>query len=71
MRPGFRLIIPFVETIQVVDIRVITINIVSQVMTEDNVPCSIDGVVFFRVNDQKTLKVEKFNFAITQLAKLL
>jgi regulator of protease activity HflC (stomatin/prohibitin superfamily) len=45
MRPGFRLIIPFVETIQVVDIRVITIN-VSQEMTEDNVPCSIDGVVF-------------------------
>jgi hypothetical protein len=38
------LIIPFVETIQVV-YRVITINIVSQVMTEDNVPCSIDGVV--------------------------
>jgi hypothetical protein len=37
MRPGFRLIIPFVET-TVVDIRVITINIVSQeVMTEDNV----------------------------------
>jgi hypothetical protein len=29
MRPGFRLIIPFVETIQVVDIRVITINIVA------------------------------------------
>jgi uncharacterized membrane protein YqiK len=47
MRPGFRLIIPFVETIQVVDIRVITINIVSQVMTEDNV-CSIDGVVFLK-----------------------
>jgi uncharacterized membrane protein YqiK len=46
MRPGFRLIIPFVETIQVVDIRVITINIVSQeVMTEDNVPCSIDVVL--------------------------
>jgi regulator of protease activity HflC (stomatin/prohibitin superfamily) len=53
MRPGFRLIIPFVETIQVVDIRVITINIVSQV-TEDNVPCSIDGVVFFKVNDRKS-----------------
>jgi regulator of protease activity HflC (stomatin/prohibitin superfamily) len=72
MRPGFRLIIPFVETIQVVDIRVITINIVSQeVMTEDNVPCSIDGVVFFKVNDPEKaiLKVEKFNFAITQLAQ--
>jgi uncharacterized membrane protein YqiK len=48
MRPGFRFN-PFVETIQVVDIRVITINIVSQeVMTEDNVPCSIDGVVFLK-----------------------
>jgi regulator of protease activity HflC (stomatin/prohibitin superfamily) len=45
MRPGFRLIIPFVETIQV-DIRVITINMSQEVMTEDNVPCSIDGVVF-------------------------
>jgi regulator of protease activity HflC (stomatin/prohibitin superfamily) len=39
-------------------------------MTEDNVPCSIDGVVFFKVNDpEKAIKVEKFNFAITQLAQ--
>jgi regulator of protease activity HflC (stomatin/prohibitin superfamily) len=70
--PGFRWIIPIVETIQVVDIRVITINIVSQeVMTEDNVPCSIDGVVFFKVNDPEKaiLEVEQFNFAITQLAQ--
>jgi regulator of protease activity HflC (stomatin/prohibitin superfamily) len=55
MRPGFRLIIPFVETIQVVDIRVITINIVSQeVMTEDNVPCSIDGVFFCKPRATKS-----------------
>ena len=48
LQPGFRWIIPLVDTIQIVDIRVITINIDSQeVMTEDNVPCSIDGVVFF------------------------
>ena len=70
--PGFRWIIPVVETIQIVDIRVITINIDSQeVMTEDNVPCSIDGVVFFRVNDPEraVLEVEKFHFAIMQLAQ--
>jgi regulator of protease activity HflC (stomatin/prohibitin superfamily) len=33
-------------------------------------PCSIDGVVFFKVNDpekKQYLKVENFNFAITQL----
>lgn len=72
LKPGLRWIIPIVETVQVVDIRVITINIDSQeVMTQDNVPCSIDGVVFFRVNDPEkaVLEVEKFNFAIMQLAQ--
>ena len=72
LQPGFRWVIPIVETIQVVDIRVITINIISQeVMTEDNVPCSIDGVVFFKVNDPEKaiLEVEQFNFAITQLSQ--
>lgn len=70
--PGLRWIIPIVESVQIVDIRVITINIDSQeVMTEDNVPCSIDGVVFFRVQDPEkaVLEVEKFNFAIMQLAQ--
>ncbi len=72
LKPGFRWIIPIVETVQIVDIRVITINIVSQeVMTEDNVPCSIDGVVFFKINDPERaiLEVEEFNFAITQLSQ--
>ncbi|SHE66351.1 Regulator of protease activity HflC, stomatin/prohibitin superfamily [Arenibacter palladensis] len=72
LQPGFRWIIPIVESIQVVDIRVITINIVSQeVMTEDNVPCSIDGVVFFKINDPEkaVLEVEEYRFAITQLAQ--
>jgi regulator of protease activity HflC (stomatin/prohibitin superfamily) len=72
LQPGFRWIIPLVETIQVVDIRVITINIISQeVMTEDNVPCSIDGVVFFRINspEKAVLEVEEFRFAITQLSQ--
>ncbi len=72
LQPGFRWIIPLVETIQVVDIRVITINIVSQeVMTEDNVPCSIDGVVFFKITDPEkaVLEVEEFKFAISQLSQ--
>lgn len=72
LKPGFRWIIPVVETIQKVDIRVITINIVSQeVMTEDNVPCSIDGVVFFKIIDPEkaVLEVEEFDFAITQLSQ--
>ena len=72
LQPGFRWIIPFIETIQIVDIRVITFNIDSQeVMTEDNVPCSIDGVVFFKIDDpiKAVLEVEEYKFAITQLAQ--
>lgn len=72
LKPGFRWIIPFIETIQVVDIRVITINIVSQeVMTEDNVPCSIDGVVFFKITnpEKAVLEVEEYKYAITQLSQ--
>ncbi|WP_242133372.1 slipin family protein [Aestuariivivens marinum] len=72
LQPGFRWIIPLIETIQIVDIRVITINVVSQeVMTEDNVPCSIDGVVFFKVIDPEmaVLEVEEYKFAITQLSQ--
>ena len=71
LKPGFRWIIPIIETIQVVDIRVITFNIDSQeVMTEDNVPCSIDGVVFFKINnpEKAVLEVEEYKFAITQLS---
>ena len=72
LRPGFRWIIPFIETIQIVDIRVITFNVDSQeVMTADNVPCSIDGVVFFKINnpEKAVLEVEEFKFAITQLSQ--
>lgn len=72
LKPGLRWIIPIVETIQLVDIRVITINILSQeVMTEDNVPCSIDGVVFFKVDnpEKAVLEVERFEYAISQLSQ--
>jgi len=72
LQPGFRWIVPLIETLQIVDIRVITNNILSQeVMTEDNVPCSIDGVLFFRIEDPEKaiLEVEDYKFAITQLAQ--
>ncbi len=72
LKPGFSWIIPLVETVQFVDIRVITINILSQeVMTQDNVPCRIDGVLFYRIDDSEkaVLEVEDYNFAITLLSQ--
>ncbi|HKK12286.1 MAG TPA: slipin family protein [Flavobacteriaceae bacterium] len=72
LKPGLRWIIPFVETVQFVDMRVITINIPSQeIMTQDNVPCKINGVLFFRIIDatKSILEVEDYQFAISQLAQ--
>lgn len=72
LQPGFRWIVPIVDTVQFVDIRVITANIPAQeVMTQDNVPCKINGVLYFRIEDAKLaiLEVEDYNFAISQLAQ--
>ena len=71
LHPGLRWIIPFIETAQFVDVRVITINVDSQeVMTEDNVPCRIDGVLFYRIDnpEKAVLEVEDYHYAISQLA---
>lgn len=71
LQPGIRWIIPIIDRIQVVDIRIITINIQKQeVMTKDNVPCHINGVLFFKIQDatKAILEVEDFQFAISQMA---
>lgn len=72
LEPGFRWIIPLVETVQFVDIRVITVNILSQeVMTLDNVPSRIDGVLFFKIEnaEKAVLEVEDYSYAITLLSQ--
>lgn len=72
LEPGIRWIIPLVDRIKLVDIRVITTNVQKQeVMTQDNVPCLINGVVFFKINDatKAILEVEDFVFAISQMAQ--
>jgi len=72
LKPGIRWIIPIIERIQTVDIRIITINIEKQeVMTQDNVPCNINGVLFFKIIDatKAILEVEDFKFAISQMAQ--
>ena len=70
--PGFRWIIPIIDRVQKVDIRVITNDIPSQeVITQDNVPVKINGVVFFRVlnADKAVLEVERYGYAVSQLAQ--
>src|SRR3989338_6523727 len=72
LQPGLRWIIPIIERIEKVDIRVIAADILSQeVITKDNVPMKVNGVVFFKIisSEKAILEVEDYSFAISQLAQ--
>jgi regulator of protease activity HflC (stomatin/prohibitin superfamily) len=72
LSPGLRWIIPGIERVKKVDIRVIATDIPAQeVITKDNVPMKVNGVVFFKViNSEKAiLEVEEYKYAISQLAQ--
>jgi regulator of protease activity HflC (stomatin/prohibitin superfamily) len=70
--PGLILLIPIVDRMVKVDLRVITINVPQQeMMTRDNVPVSVDAVVYFRVLDPEAaiIKVENFLKATSLIAQ--
>lgn len=70
--PGIFLIIPVIDTVRMVDTRVLTMDIPKQqVITKDNVPVSINGVLYFRVvkPDEAIIKVQDFGYAISQYAQ--
>jgi regulator of protease activity HflC (stomatin/prohibitin superfamily) len=70
--PGLFLIIPLVDQLRRIDTRVQTIQIArQQVITKDNVPVSIDAVLFFKVlsASDAVIKVQDFRFAISQYAR--
>jgi regulator of protease activity HflC (stomatin/prohibitin superfamily) len=70
--PGFILLIPFIDRIERVDLRVLTINVERQeVITRDNVTVHVDAIVFFRVVDAEraVIQVERYREATTWLAQ--
>jgi len=70
--PGLILLIPIVDRMVKVDLRVITINVPEQgMMTRDNVPVSVDAVVYFCVIDPEAaiVKVENFLKATSLIAQ--
>jgi regulator of protease activity HflC (stomatin/prohibitin superfamily) len=61
--PGLILLIPIVDRMVRMDLRVVTIDVARQeVMTRDNVPMTVDAVVYFRVIDPEAavVRVEKY-----------
>ncbi len=72
LSPGLNLIIPLFEWTTTVDMRVLTRDIPKQqVITKDNVPVTINGVVYFKVLDASTaiIKVQDYNYAIAQFSQ--
>ena len=57
--PGLFFIIPFVDSMQRVDLRVVTMDVPSQeIITRDNVTVRVNAVVYFRVVDPEASVVK-------------
>lgn len=70
--PGLFLIIPFIERMRKVDLRVVTLDVPSQeVITRDNVTVKVNAVVFFRVLDPNAaiVQVEDFQRATWNISQ--
>ena len=70
--PGLVLLIPMVDRMVKVDLRIVTIDVPKQeMMTRDNVPVSVDAVVYFRVMDPESaiVKIENFLKASSLIAQ--
>ena len=70
--PGLRLIIPIVDVLRRVPLRIITMPIQSQgIITRDNVSVDVSAVAYFRVRDavKSVVAIENVYAAIDQIAQ--
>ena len=71
-QPGFRFIIPIIQTVIMVDIRSTPIDVAKQeIITKDNVTAGVDAIVYFRVVDASKAVLETTNYvyATSQFAQ--
>jgi len=70
--PGWVFVVPFVQTLRKVDIRVITLDVPSQeVITNDNVTVRVNAVIYYQVMDPNKAvnNVRNYNLATSQIAQ--
>ena len=70
--PGLIIVIPFIQQIVRVDLRVIVMDVPTQdVISRDNVSVKVNAVVYFRVLDPEKaiIQVEQYLEAVSQLAQ--
>ena len=57
--PGLFLIIPFIDKMIKLDLRVVTLDVPAQeVITKDNIPITVDAVLYFKVSDPQKATIE-------------
>lgn len=69
--PGFNLIVPFIDRLIKVDLRIITMVLEPQeVITKDNVTLKVSAVLYFQVVDsvKAIVNIEDYQQAATQIA---
>jgi regulator of protease activity HflC (stomatin/prohibitin superfamily) len=70
--PGLIMLIPGVEKMVKVDLRLVTMDIPSQdIISKDNVTLKVNGVVYFKVSDPERaiISVENYYHATAQIAQ--
>ncbi|MDO8657688.1 MAG: slipin family protein [Candidatus Levybacteria bacterium] len=70
--PGLNFVIPIIERLIKVDIRIATVDVPQQeVITRDNVPVGINAVVYFQVErvEDAVLKIQDYTYAVTQYSQ--
>lgn len=70
--PGFIIVIPFLERMVRVSLRLVTMDVPPQdVITKDNVSVKVNAVVYFRVVEpnRAILQVENYLYATSQLSQ--
>lgn len=67
--PGLNFVIPFIQTVIPVDMRIRTVDVRKQeVMTKDNVPVSVDAVIYYKVEkpEEAVLEIQDYAYAVAQ-----
>ena len=72
MNPGWRIVIPIVQSYRKVDMRVKAVDVPDQeAMTKDNISATINAVLYYKVSsaEKAILEVENYEYAMGQLAQ--
>ncbi len=71
--PGWRLVLPVIQSMRKVDIRTKTVDVPEQeTITRDNIPIRMNAVIYYKIVDaaKSVIEVENFYYAVSQLAQV-